>query len=92
MLPVDYGIYAILLVLLFYFFEENKSIYTIGMIILSILYYLSEAVSLQAYMLLSLPFLYLYNGKKGKSFKYWFYVFYPLHMLILAIIQIYLKI
>ena len=91
MLPIDYSIYAILLVLLFYFFEEEKSIYTIGMIILSIFSYLFENVSLQAYMLLSLPFLYLYNGKKGKSFKYWFYVFYPLHMLVLAVLKIYLN-
>lgn len=91
-LPIDYGIWAILLVLLFYFFEKKQLIYTCGMIIIALTYYLIRNNPVQIYMLLSLPFLYLYNGKKGKSLKYWFYVFYPLHMLILAFIKIYFKI
>lgn len=92
LIPLDYGIWAILLVLLFYFFSEKKLIYTFGMIIIALSYYFINNSTLQVYMLLSLPFLYLYNGKKGKSLKYLFYVFYPLHMLILALIKIYFKI
>ena len=43
----------------------------------------------QGFAVLSLIFIWLYNGKKGRSSKalqYGFYAFYPVHMLILAII------
>lgn len=46
----------------------------------------------QLAIILSLPLLYLYNGKKGgNSFSRWgFYIFYPLHLLVLALIKIYI--
>lgn len=37
-------------------------------------------------MILFLPFIYLYNGKRGKSMKYFFYVYYPVHIYILMLI------
>lgn len=37
-------------------------------------------------MVLFLPFIFLYNGKKGKSMKYFFYVYYPAHVYILMLI------
>lgn len=33
----------------------------------------------QYYMILAVPFLLLYNGKKGRSDKWFFYAYYPLH-------------
>lgn len=37
-------------------------------------------------MLAALPILLLYNGKKGREHKYFFYIFYPVHIVIFYII------
>lgn len=38
-------------------------------------------------IIFSLPLILLYNGKKGKNIKYFFYFFYPLHIIILWFIS-----
>ena len=37
----------------------------------------------QWFMVLALPFILRYNGERGKSFKYFFYIFYPAHTFLL---------
>ena len=44
------------------------------------------------YTLLAVPFLLLYNGTRGKyNLKYLFYVFYPVHILIIYGISLLIK-
>ncbi|WP_286183920.1 TraX family protein [Clostridium sp. CCUG 7971] len=45
-------------------------------------------------LILAVPFILAYNGERGinnKFSKYLFYVFYPLHLWVLAILQFILK-
>ena len=39
--------------------------------------------NIQLYSLIAFIFIYFYNGKKGKNIKYFFYLYYPLHLLLL---------
>ena len=49
-------------------------------------------VTLTAYAFFALPILFLYNGEKGKvSIKYFFYLFYPLHLALLEGIYLLLR-
>lgn len=51
----------------------------IGLVVLSTL-----SGIIQVHALLSLPLLLLYSGKRGKvNLKYFFYIFYPLHLAVL---------
>lgn len=45
--------------------------------------YLVPFNRLQWLMILVIPFLWIYNGKKGKGIKWFYYLFYPLHIWIL---------
>ena len=78
-LNVDYQALGVSLVLIFYLSPN---------ILLSLLLYLIIEITLdvnniQLYSLIAFIFIYFYNGKKGKNIKYFFYLYYPLHLLLL---------
>ena len=51
---------------------------------LCLLTYFDDYAEMQIYCLLALPLLALYSGKRGKrKMKYFFYLFYPLHLALL---------
>lgn len=41
----------------------------------------------QCFMILALPLLLMYNGKRGKGYKQFFYIYYPVHLYALYLIQ-----
>jgi hypothetical protein len=43
--------------------------------------------SVQNWMVLALPFMFFYNGKRGEERKWFFYVYYPLHRYLLFLLQ-----
>lgn len=88
------SILFVFLGVLMYFTKENKNsianVYTIFcaifFILMSINNFSIKGLFYENYqwmMIGALPFMYLYNGKKGRGFKYLFYLFYPLHIVAL---------
>lgn len=90
-IPVDYGWFGILTVWLFYFIRDKKFLRTVSYIILVIIYYISrfiphiELIDIWSVVCTALPgiIILFYNGREGKKLKYFFYLFYPIHMLII---------
>lgn len=97
LLKVDYGSFGVALIFIMYLLRtfHNKTIFTIGYIVVYILHYIPLYITYQniAYLYLMLCcmvpiiFMNLYNGKKGPSMKYLFYLFYPIHLVILVFIK-----
>lgn len=93
LIHVDYGAFGILLIFVFYFFKDKKVLMAISTIVLCFAKYIPNIVQFPSLYLhylycglftsLSLIFILLYNKKEGPKAKYFFYVFYPLHLLIL---------
>ena len=79
LLRTDYGFTGVLLIVAFYLFRGSKPLLVIALLILS-------GNIVQAFSALSIIPIAFYNGKKGKSMKFFFYAFYPAHILLLFIL------
>ena len=78
--------YGVVVVVGFYLSHQNKKWNTI--IFILIVGFMRPHLEFMA--ILAAPFIYFYNGKKGKSMKYLFYFFYPAHLLVLCLIRYFL--
>lgn len=92
LIHVDYGLWGVLVIFSFYLFKDNKLAMLISFITLVVIKYGNWIIQYgfhYQYVLLCLftvipAFLIAkYNGEKGKSLKYLFYAFYPLHLLLI---------
>ncbi len=82
LLCTDYSFKGILLISIYYFFRKYKWL-KLGLgAVWSLLW-----GEIQRYSILASFLLAAYNGEKGYSFKYFFYVFYPLHLFVLFVIS-----
>lgn len=99
---IDYGITGVLSVICFYlFFHDFKKLLISQSILYIVPYWYPVVVqTIQAQTvtqnavnmveqigLLSLFFIYRYNGKVGKRMQFLFYIFYPLHLFILYLLK-----
>lgn len=84
---IDYGLGGVLLPLLIYA-GRNRAEKLLAAAIGLVAICLSRS-SVQWYSLLALPLLALYNGERGAfRLKYLFYVYYPLHLIVLETIRL----
>lgn len=82
----DYGVYGVLLIVLFYLFRGNKGKVAASNIGFNFVFSLGSIRQLAG--VCSVPIISLYNGKKGVSLKYFFYLIYPLHLLLFYWIKV----
>ena len=82
LLHTDYSWWGIIVVFIFYAFRDRKLFMAVFEGAAMILYGGTEK-----YAVASLAPILLYNGKKGRSMKYFFYAYYPIHIVILCIIK-----
>ena len=76
---VDYGIAGVLLPVLVYFGSEKTKYLTAGLFLLGFGY-----GGIQWFALAAVPLLGMYNGQKGdRNLGKWFYLYYPLHLVVL---------
>ncbi|MBP5185233.1 MAG: hypothetical protein J6113_09005 [Lachnospiraceae bacterium] len=86
-LGTDYGMFGIVVILIMYFARRSKPLQLAGFIGASVLSYgLSGTETIGA---LAFIFIFLYNGKKGPDDKKAFYLVYPLHLLVLGILKMF---
>lgn len=92
---LDYGIYGILVIINFNIFRNNKFKVLMNFLVLNIYNVIFPKVfdlpDTQLFSLISLVFIFMYNGEKGRSMKYFFYLFYPIHFFILEVIKFILE-
>ncbi len=88
MLRTDYGYRGILLIVIFYYFYKHRAAAVTLAAGWNFLYGLG---AVQNWGVLASPFLALYNGERGPKMRYFFYVFYPAHLLILYVIDMYVN-
>lgn len=78
-LAVEGGAPLVVLGLLFYIFRKHRTIQIGVLFALSLIVYLSGNM-VQSFMALAAIPIALYNGKRGKGMKNFFYIFYPAHI------------
>lgn len=82
-LRTDYGGGGVVFILVFYVFY-GKRLWGSVMFALANIYIYGGP---QNYAIAALAPIALYNGKRGPSMKYLFYLFYPLHLLVLYVVK-----
>lgn len=82
-LRTDYSDIGLLLIFVFYVFRlcKKEKLLLAGLILLTL------TGENQWYAILALPLIALHNGEQGPKLKAFFYIFYPMHLLVLYWIQ-----
>ena len=96
-LRVDYGWFGVTTIFIMYLLREKKMFLPLAYGIIVLVFYYSlvglsdmfskEYMLQMLFMWLSTFIINAYNGEKGKSLKYFFYSFYPIHMMIVYLLH-----
>ncbi|QNO14594.1 conjugal transfer protein TraX [Alkalicella caledoniensis] len=82
-----YGIYGVVMSLIFYKYKESKESIVNWFLLITLIYCLYYNTPVQFFSILAVPII-LYEWKiKILLNRWWFYVFYPVHLIILFVID-----
>lgn len=81
----NYGIEGILLIILFYVFRNHTfaALISTSLLLIKPLFY----GHIQGFAVFCIPFIFFHTNVKVKLNKYFYYLFYPLHLLLLLILK-----
>lgn len=82
-LKVDYRHYGIIIILWFYYWRTNKWMKCLGIAAIMILLRGWNGF----FAAFALVLIFFYNGKRGPRCKWFFYIFYPAHALVIGLIS-----
>ncbi len=85
LLRVDYGYVAIVLIFTFYLFRDQEFMRDI---VAAVMMLGAGTVEIAGYVAF-VP-IHFYNGRRGMRLKYFFYAFYPVHLLIIAGVRLWI--
>ncbi len=85
--PMDYGVYGILTVIIFYLFKDSKILMSACYSLLLLSYCSIKNSTFNLPAIFALIPICFHNGKKGPNMKYLFYIFYPIHFLVILYIK-----
>ena len=85
--PFEYGWFGISLILISYLFRDSKIVFGFVYAWLLGLYCYSQMKLFPLPAIYALVPIFLYNGKQGPKAKYLFYIFYPVHFIVLLTIH-----
>lgn len=85
----NYGLSVLFLIFLILELKDLKYMQSIAISIWGYLLYSWKMLNVYV-VIISAILLYYYNGKRGKELKYLFYIFYPFHLMVLALINIFI--
>lgn len=83
LLRTDYSIYGIVMIFLFDFFRDRRILACVSVGVINF----TMGSVIQGLAIFAMPMILAYNGKKGINLKYLFYGFYPVHLMILYVLQ-----
>lgn len=82
---VDYGFFGVMLPVFTNLFpDKTRRFVMFSACLLALCIDMTDSFTIQYWSLLTIPLIAAYNGKPGKyRMKYFFYIFYPLHLVVL---------
>lgn len=85
----DYSAFGVLMVVLLWKYRGNFTMIALMLLLVNTLLALFST-PIQHLGLLAIPILFFYNGRKGYALKYFFYAFYPIHLLLLYLLYVFI--